>query len=68
MTTRFTTRSRYIGRGAFLLGLALIAWLTLGVLDVVPLLFVLPGESSERLHAAAAVGCLLIAAWGFWDR
>lgn len=56
-----------IGTIAFLLALMFIVWLPLGILHVVPLVLELPGESSLRVHAAAAVGCLVVAAWGFWD-
>ena len=57
-----------MGVGALSLGLALIGWLPLGIFGVVPFVFELPGELSLRVHAAAAVGCLMVAAWGFWDR
>ncbi len=67
MTTQFRTLRRTIGRGAFLLGLVFIVWLLLGIFDIVPLMLGLPGESSVRVHAAAAVGCLMVAAWGFWN-
>ena len=56
-----------IGTGVLTLAVALIAWLLLGVWDVVPLVLQLPGESLLRTHAAAAVACLLVAAWSFWD-
>ena len=56
-----------IGAVAFLLALVFIVWLPLGILHVVPLVLHLPGETSLRVHAAAAVGCLVVAAWGFWD-
>jgi len=56
-----------IGTVAFLLAVVFIVWLPLGILHVVPLVLELPGEPSLRVHAAAAVGCLLVAAWGFWD-
>lgn len=55
-----------IGKAAFLLALVFIVWLPLGILHVVPFVMELPGEPSLRVHAAAAVGCLVIAAWGFW--
>lgn len=56
-----------IGTAALLLAVVFIVWLPLGILNVVPLVLELPGESGLRLHAGAAVGCLAIAAWGFWD-
>jgi hypothetical protein len=59
---------RQIAVCALSLALLLIAWLPLGIANVVPFVIELPGESSLRLHAAAAVVCLLVAAWGFWER
>ena len=56
-----------IGKFAFALGLALLAWLPLGILRIVPFVLALPGEPQLRVHASAAVGSLLIAAWGFWE-
>jgi hypothetical protein len=56
-----------IGRFAFLLALAFLAWLALGILQIVPFVLELPGEPRLRVHAAAVVGCLLVAAWGFWE-
>jgi len=56
-----------IGRFAFALALALLAWLPLGVLGIVPFVLALPGEPQLRVHASAVVGCLLVAAWGFWE-
>ena len=66
MTNRFSTVRRTIGAIAFTLAVALVAWLPLGILHVVPFVLTLPGESALRVHAAAAVGSLMIAAWGFW--
>jgi 2-polyprenyl-6-hydroxyphenyl methylase/3-demethylubiquinone-9 3-methyltransferase len=57
-----------IGRLGFIVSLFLIAWLPLGILDIVPFILDLPGESKVRVHAAAAIACLLLAAWGFWNR
>jgi hypothetical protein len=59
---------RRIGVCAFALSLLFIAWLPLGIADVVPFVIELPGQSSLRLHAATAVVFLLVAAWGFWER
>jgi len=67
MANRSVKLQRMIGMAAFLLALVFIVWLPLGILHVVPLVLELPGESSLRMHAGAAVGCLLVAAWGFWD-
>ncbi|MEO5691575.1 MAG: hypothetical protein ABIQ72_00490 [Usitatibacter sp.] len=49
------------------MALAFIAWLPLGIFQIVPFVLALPGETSLRVHAAAAVGSLMVAAWGFWD-
>jgi hypothetical protein len=46
----------------FLLALLFTAWLPLGLVNALPFIFEWPGESSLRLHAAAAVGCLMLAA------
>ncbi len=67
MAHRSVKLQQMIGTIAFLLALMFIVWLPLGILHVVPLVLELPGESSLRVHAAAAVGCLVVAAWGFWD-
>ena len=56
-----------MGAVSFAVALALIAWLLLGILDVVPLVLQLPGESTVRSHAGAAVLLLMIAAWGYWE-
>ena len=58
---------RRTGAGALALGLLLGAWLPLGLFHVVPFIFELAGETALRTHAAAAVACLLVAAWGFWE-
>ena len=56
-----------IARAALVLGGVFVVWLPAGILDVVPFVLELPGESSIRVHAAAAVACLMVAAWGFWN-
>jgi len=58
---------RSIGAVSFAVALIFIAWLLLGILDVVPLVLQLPGESTVRSHAGAAVLLLMIAAWCFWE-
>ena len=58
---------RTIATSSFALALASIGWLLLGMFDVVPLVLQLPGESTLRTHATAAVAFLMVAAWGFWD-
>ncbi len=57
---------RWTGAGALALGLLFGAWLPLGLFHVVPFVLELAGETALRTHAAAAVACLLVAAWGFW--
>ena len=54
-------------RFALSLALMFVVWLPLGILDVVPFALDSPGESSLRVHTAAAVLCLIIAAWAFWE-
>ena len=58
---------RIIGKAAFVLAIAFIAWIPLGVLRIIPFVLELQGEPSVRVHAAAAVGSLMVAAWGFWE-
>jgi hypothetical protein len=57
-----------VAASAFATGLVLIAWLPLGVLNIVPFVLSVPGFAQLRVHAGAAIACLLIAAWGFWKR
>ena len=68
MAIKFLRLQRSIGACAFALALVFIVWLPLGIFNVVPFVIELPGESSLRLHTAAAIACLLVAAWGFWER
>ena len=58
---------RTIGRVAIVLATVFIVWLPAGLLDIVPFVFSLPGESGLRSHAGAAVSSLLIAAWAYWN-
>ena len=58
---------RRIGVGALTLGLLFGAWLPLGILNIVPFVLELAGETALRTHAGATVACLLLAAWGFWN-
>ncbi|MCX7064317.1 MAG: hypothetical protein NT024_07065 [Proteobacteria bacterium] len=67
MTARSASWRRSIARAALVLGGVFVVWLPAGILDVVPFVLELPGESSIRVHAAAAVACLMVAAWGFWN-
>jgi len=57
-----------VGKSAFALAIMFVGWLPLGTLQMIPFVLQLPGESSLRVHAAAAVACLMVAAWGFWER
>ena len=43
------------------------AWLPLGIFEIIPFVFQIPGESLLRSHAGLAVGALMAAAWGFWE-
>ena len=61
------TLRRLIGAVSFAVALVLSGWLLLGIMDVVPLVLQLPGESTVRTHAGAAVLLLIIAAWGYWE-
>jgi hypothetical protein len=56
-----------LGSTALSLAAVFVPWLPLGILGMVPFVLEIPGESSLRLHAAAAVLCLLVAAWSFWE-
>ena len=56
---------RRTAAGMFLLAMLFTAWLPLGLLNVLPFVFEWSGESSLRLHAAAAVGCLMLAALAY---
>ena len=58
---------RSIGAVFFAIALVLTGWLLLGILDVVPLVLQLPGESTVRSLAGATVLFLMIAAWGYWE-
>jgi hypothetical protein len=57
-----------IGVIAAVLAAIFVLWLPLGILDIVPFTFTIPGESAVRSHAGLAVGSLMVAAWGFWGR
>lgn len=58
---------RTLGAMSFALATVFIAWLPLGFSELVPFVFTLPNESGLRTHAGVAIGCLLVAAWGFWE-
>jgi hypothetical protein len=67
VTSRPRKLRRAIGSGFFVAALMFTAWLPLGILDVVPFVMHLPGESMVRSHAGAAVLSFMLAAWGFWE-
>ena len=67
MPAQLTNFRRVVGWCSFTLALVFLAWLPLGILQIIPFWFELQGEPRLRVHAAAAVGCLMIAAWGFWE-
>lgn len=49
------------------LSIGFMVWLPLGILEVVPFVLVLPGESALRSHAGAAVAFLMVTAWAYWE-
>ncbi|MFM8491222.1 MAG: hypothetical protein ACKN9X_04775 [Candidatus Methylopumilus sp.] len=64
---RFMSFRKRFARIAFLLAVISLAWLILGILELAPLLFQIPGETSLRTHASATVLFLLFASWAFWN-
>jgi hypothetical protein len=67
MSVQHLNLRRVIGRCSFTLALIFLAWLPLGILQIIPFVLELQGEPRLRVHAGAVVGCLMIAAWGFWE-
>jgi hypothetical protein len=67
MARRGSHVRRVLGSAALSLAVVFVLWLPLGVLGMVPFVFEIPGDSHLRVHTAAAVLCLLVAAWGFWE-
>ncbi len=57
-----------IGTVAAIAAALFILWLPFGILNLVPFILTIPGESALRSHAGLAVGSLMIAAWGYWGR
>lgn len=53
--------------GGGVLATLFIAWLPLGMLGFVPFVLQIPGESLLRTHAGAAVACLMVTAWAWWE-
>jgi len=58
---------RKIGVLALSLATFAVAWLLLGMANIVPFLIELPQETSIRAHASLAVLLLLIGSWAFWN-
>jgi len=58
---------RKIGVLALSLATLAVAWLLLGMANIVPFLIELPQETSIRAHASLAVLLLLIGSWAFWN-
>lgn len=58
---------RTIGRVAIVFAAVFSVWLPAGMLDIVPFVLSVPGQSGLRSHAGAAVVCLLVAAWAYWN-
>lgn len=68
MLNNFKSLRVKIGTVAAVAAAIFILWLPLGILDVIPFVLTIPGESALRSHAGLAVGSLMIAAWGYWGR
>jgi len=64
---RATQLRRFTGLASGALAVVFMVWLPLGILGVVPFELEIPGESSLRTHAGAAVACLMVTAWAFWE-
>ena len=58
---------RKIGVLALSLATFAVAWLLLGMANIVPFLIELPQETSIRAHASLAVLLLLIGSWASWN-
>ena len=56
-----------IARVTFLLALISLAWLILGIFELAPLIFHIPGETNLRTHASITLLFLLFASWAFWN-
>lgn len=57
-----------LGWMAVFCAVVFVVWLPLGIVELVPFVFEIPGETLLRSHAGLAVGSLMVAAWGFWEK
>jgi len=62
-----TQLRRFAGVVGAVLAFVFMVWLPLGILGIVPFVLEIPGESSLRTHAGAAVACLMVTAWACWE-
>jgi hypothetical protein len=67
MKKKFMTLRKRLARVTFLLGVISLVWLIFGMLELVPLIFHIPGETNLRTHASATLLFLLSASWAFWN-
>jgi hypothetical protein len=58
---------RFAGFIGAVLAIVFMVWLPLGILGIVPFALQIPGESLLRTHAGAAVTCLMVTAWAYWE-
>ena len=58
---------KIIGKLCLTVSFIAIAWLVLGMLNIIPLSLSIPGTTEVRSHATFAVIFLLIASWAFWN-
>jgi len=56
------------GKICFVISILASIWLILGMLNIIPLLIKIHGETDIRAHASLAVFFLICAAWGFWKQ
>lgn len=50
----------------FSLSILAMLWLFFGLLEIVPFIIKIQGETDARAHASLAVFLLACATWGFW--
>jgi hypothetical protein len=66
-SSRLARIRRIAGFIGGVLAVVFMVWLPLGILGVVPFTLQIPGESLLRTHAGAAVACLMVTAWAYWE-